>query len=159
MVRHFTVEHSILIHAPIERCFALSTSIPLVQRILGMRPVHGRTSGFVAEGDTVLWRGWQLGLPQFHESLIRPFDPPNYFRDSMLSGRFRTFHHDHRFHPQADGSTLLADRVHFSMPFGLAGALVGRTVLQPHVRTLLHRRFALLKQLAESSEWQRYLPA
>ncbi len=159
MARHFIVEHSILIHAPIERCFALSTSIPLVQRILGMRPVHGRTAGFVTAGDTVLWRGWQLGLPQFHESLIEPFERPTYFRDSMVRGRFRTFHHDHRFVPQSDGSTLLADQVHFSLPFGLPGAVVGRFLLLPHVRRLLRRRFALLKELAEGSGWQRYLPA
>ncbi len=24
-------------------------------------------------GDTVRWEGWQLGLPQFHESLIEAF--------------------------------------------------------------------------------------
>ena len=159
MARQFTVEHSILIHAPIERCFALSTSIALVQRILGMRPVRGRTTGFVTAGDTVLWRGWQLGLPQLHESLIQPFERPTYFRDSMVRGRFRSFHHDHRFLPQPDGSTLLADQVHFSMPFGLAGALVGRFLLLPHIRRLLRRRFALLKQLAEGSEWQCYLSA
>ena len=158
MPRHFTVEHSILIHAPIERCFALSTSIALVERILGMRPVRGRTTGFVTAGDTVLWRGWQLGLPQFHESLIEPFERPAFFRDSMVSGRFRTFHHDHRFTPQPDGSTLLADQVHFSLPFGVAGALVGRILLRPHVRRLLRRRFALLRHIAETSEWQRYLP-
>jgi hypothetical protein len=46
------------------------------------------------------------------------------------------------------------------MPFGLAGELVGRAILIPHIRGLLRRRFALLKRIAESpsEEWRSYLP-
>ncbi len=159
MPHELTLEDRVVIRAPIDRCFALSTSITLVQRILGMRPVRGRTAGFVTAGDTVLWRGWQLGLPQFHESRIAPFERPTFFRDSMVTGRFHSFHHDHHFAAQADGSTLLHDVLHFSMPLGPAGALVGRLIMVPHICGLLRRRFALLKHIAESSEWQRYLPA
>lgn len=159
MPHTFTVEEQTRIHAPTERCFALSTSITLVERILGMHPVRGRTAGFVTEGDTVLWRGWQLGLPQVHESLIHPFHRPTFFRDSMIAGRFRSFQHDHHFAPQTDGSTLLHDVLQFSMPLGPAGALAGGLILLPHIRRLLRRRFALLKSLAESQQWRAYLPA
>jgi ligand-binding SRPBCC domain-containing protein len=159
MAGQFVVRDRILIAAPIERCFLLSTSVALVERELGMHPVRGRTTGLVEGGDTVRWQGWQLGLPQFHESLIEPFEPPHYFRDRMIAGRFQSFQHDHRFEPQPDGRILLADEIRFTMRWGWAGALAGRWILLPHIRGLLRRRFAMLKQIAESEEWRRYIPA
>ena len=159
MAHQFQLEDQILVHAPAERCFLLSTSIAIVQRELGMHPVRGRTSGHVVGGDTVLWKGWQLGLPQFHESLIQPFDPPFFFRDQMISGRFATFQHDHSFIDRGSGDVLLHDQLRFTMPFGAAGNLVGRLVLVPHIRRLMRRRFSLIKRIAETEEWRKYLPA
>jgi ligand-binding SRPBCC domain-containing protein len=158
MVRQFTLRDEIVINAPIERCFLLSTSLEIVALELKMRPTRGRTSGLVTAGDTVRWQGWQLGLPQMHESLIEPFEPPIFFRDRMISGRFARFEHDHHFTDRGDGSVLLSDEVRFGMPFGWPGYLAGRYILEPHIRGLLHRRFALLKRLAEGEEWREYLP-
>ena len=155
----FTLRHQIDIEAPIERCFLLSTNIAIVQKELGMRPVEGRTSGLVSGGDKVLWKGWQLGLPQFHHSLISRFDPPRFFQDTMVAGRFKTFQHDHAFTANPDGSVTLRDELRFSMPFGPLGWIVGRLLLVPHIQGLLRRRFALLKRLAETDAWQEYLPA
>jgi hypothetical protein len=154
----FTLRHSILVHAPIERCFLLSTSIAIVRKELGMTPVDGRTTGLVSGGDTVRWEGRQLGFWNFHVSLIAAFDPPHFFQDRMLAGRFRSFEHDHRFDQTPDG-VLLHDELRFTMPFGPLGWMVGRVVLVPHIRGLLRRRFLLLKRLAETDEWREYLTA
>ena len=155
----FTLRDSILINAPIERCFQLSTSIEIVHKELGMTAIAGRTSGLVTAGDTVRWQGWQLGFPNYHVSLISAFDPPNFFQDRMLAGRFRTFEHDHHFASTPVG-TLLSDEVRFIMPLGIPGLIVGSAILVPHIRALLHRRFHLLKRIAESEseEWRQYLP-
>ena len=80
----FTLRDSILIHAPIERCFALSTSIAIVQRELRMNPVAGRTSGLVTGGDTVRWEGLQFGFRNFHVSIIVPDLEPA----ALLSGPY-----------------------------------------------------------------------
>jgi ligand-binding SRPBCC domain-containing protein len=157
MARTFTLRDEIEVHAPIERCFLLSTSVELVQRELGMRPVRGRTTGLVVSGDTVCWQGWQLGLPMFHESLIDPFDPPVFFRDRMIAGRFATFEHDHHFIDRHNGGVLMSDELRFTMPFGKLGELVATAILIPHIRGLMKRRFALLKQLAEGDGWKTYL--
>lgn len=146
-----------VVHAPIERCFLLSTSIEIVEQELSMRPVRGRTSGLVTGGDTVRWKGWRLGLPQFHESLIERFEPPGFFRDRMIAGRFGTFEHDHHFSDRGDGSVLLRDEVRFTMPWGWAGDLVGRWVIVADIRGLMKRRFARIKRIAESEEWRAYL--
>ena len=152
----FCVKESIQVNAPIERCFLLSTSVPLVRKILGMRPVEGKTTGLVTLGDRVLWRGWKFGLPVKHETLITGFDAPFFFQDSMASGQFREFHHDHRFR-ETGGGTLFEDVVEFSLPFAAAGQVVGRMVVVPHVLGLLRRRFGMLKRIAEGDEWKQFL--
>jgi ligand-binding SRPBCC domain-containing protein len=161
MAHPFKLRESITIHAPIERCFLLSTHLAIVQQELGMRPVQrsnkGRIEGFVQDQDTIRWQGWKFGLPQFHESLIEAFDPPHFFRDRMIAGRFRSFEHDHAFEELADGSTRLIDELRFIMPFGRLGDLAGAVLLSPHIHNLIRRRFQRLRHIAESDAWQQYL--
>ena len=167
-MRDFVVRDSTIIHAPIERCFLLSTSIELVQRTLGLRPVPAesrRSAGLITAGDQLVWRGWKFGLPQLHETLITGFDEPRFFQDTMGRGRFAHFQHDHHFtaiqHPvQGSGDrpvTRLTDEVRFTMPLGWAGALIGRWVMVPHVRGLVRRRFALLNRIAAGDAWRQFL--
>ena len=159
MSREFVLRDEVMIHAPMERCFLLSTSVEIVERELHMHPERGRMSGFVQGGDTVLWKGWKFGLPQFHESLIEEFRPFRFFRDRMISGRFRAFEHDHSFDLLPDGSVRMRDEIRFRMRWGRLGEIVGVVLLMPHIRGLLRRRFGLLKRIAESEEWRGYIPA
>lgn len=155
----FILRDQIVVHAPVERCFLLSTSVAVVERELKMHPVAGRTTGFVEDGDTVLWKGWRLWLPQFHQSEVRQFEANHFFQDRMLRGRFKSFEHDHAFLNQGKGAVMLRDELRFTMPFGLAGWMVGRWVLVPHIRGLMRKRFALIKGLAEGEGWREYLQA
>lgn len=156
----FSLRHGLLVQAPIERCFALSTHLAVVERELGMHPVEGRIAGLITAGDTVRWEGLQLGFASHHVSLIVPdaWDPPHFFQDRMIDGRFRTFEHDHRF-IETENGTFLDDCVRFTLPLGWAGELVGRMILVPHILGLMRRRFALIQRLAETEEWRDYLPA
>ena len=161
----FVVRGQVRVRAPIERCFLLSTSIELVQRTLGLRPIAAesrKAGGLIAPADQLVWRGWKFGLPQMHETLITAYEPPHFFQDTMGRGRFARFQHDHRFTAIADRpgeeTTLLEDEVRFAMPFGWPGWLAGRLVMAPHIRGLVRRRFALLKRTAEGENWRRYLP-
>jgi ligand-binding SRPBCC domain-containing protein len=157
MHREFQLREEIVVHAPVERCFLLSTSVEIVERELGMHPVRGRTSGLVVEGDTVRWEGWQLGLPQFHESLIDVFHPLVFFRDRMIAGRFARFEHDHHFTDRGDRTVLLWDELRFTMRWGWIGTFIGQRILVPHIRGLMRKRFTLLKEIAEGDEWHSYL--
>lgn len=147
-----------LVRAPIERCFALSTHVGIVEQELGMHPVEGRTGGLVTAGDTIRWEGIQLGFANYHVSLIVPetWNPPNSFQDRMIAGRFRSFEHDHRL-VEATNGTFLDDEIRFRMPFGWPGWLVGRAILVPHILGLMRRRFNLLKRIAETDEWRDYI--
>jgi len=156
MGRTFRLRDRVVIDAPIERCFRLSTSIEVVGLTLGMRPVEGKLGGMILAGDQLVWRGWKFGLPQMHETLITGFDEPRFFQDTMGRGRFATFQHDHHF-MDTQGGTLLEDELRFSMPLGWAGEMVGRVVMIPHIKGLLRQRFALLKRLAEGDGWREYV--
>jgi ligand-binding SRPBCC domain-containing protein len=152
----FTISDSIHINAPIERCFLLSTSIELVGKTLGMRPIEGKTSGTIVDGDRIVWAGWKFGLPQMHESLITRYERPAFFQDTMARGRFKRFQHDHQL-TEIDGHTLLNDKLRFSLPLGWPGKMVARHVVVPHLCRLLRQRMLLLKKVAEGDEWRRYL--
>jgi ligand-binding SRPBCC domain-containing protein len=169
-MRDFTREpivESVTVRAPIERCFALSTRIELVQRTLGMRPVAGVTSGHVGEGSRVTWSGWKFGLPTRHHTLITAFEPPHsnassnrvtFFQDTQERGRFAFFQHDHFFIEEVDGErkTVLRDEVRFALPFGVLGRLAATYLLAPHIRKLTRQRFAMIKELAEGEGWREW---
>ncbi len=158
------------IHAPLDRVFALSTRIELVQRTLGMQLVDtgvagGITSGHITANSRVVWRGWKFGLPTAHHTLITAFEAPHttaagqtsaFFEDSQEQGRFRTFRHEHFFTETAD-ETNLEDHIHFTLPFGPFGRIAAKLLLAPHIRKLARRRFALIKQLAESEGWREWI--
>ena len=152
----FRVKDSMHVQAPVDRVFLLATSVPLVEKILGMRPIEGNARGLIQPQDRVLWRGWKFGLPTTHETLITGYERPMFFQDTQGKGRFRFFQHDHEFH-EVDGQTLMLDVVRFSLPFGLLGRLVGKHFVAPYVLKLMGRRFLLLKRTAEGADWARWI--
>lgn len=152
----YRIKESIHINAPIDRCFLLSTSIEIVAETLHLTPVSGQTTGLIVNGSRLLWRGWKFGLPAWHETLITGYDRPSFFQDTMASGMFRDFQHDHRFE-DIDGRTLLIDIVRFNMPLGPIGKLIAKAVVIPHILDTMQKRFQLLKRLAEGSDWERYI--
>jgi len=153
----YTISDTMHINAPIERCFLLSTSIDLVALSLNMKSVMGKTTGLIEANDQLVWHGWKFGLPQMHETLITGYDRPNFFQDTQGRGRFKRFQHDHSF-SQIGGHTLLHDKIRFTLPFGFIGDIVAKHILVPYVSALLHRRLQMLKRVAESEEWRKYLP-
>ena len=152
----FRVKESMHVNAPADRCFLLSTNIGLVQKIIGLKAVEGKSSGLVVGGDQLVWRGWKFGIPAMHETLITGYDRPVFFQDTMGRGRFASFQHDHHFQ-EVGGYTLLRDIVKFSLPLGFAGHFVGKYIVVPHVLHLMQRRFQLLKRIAEGPDWQQYV--
>lgn len=157
----FVVSDRIHVNAPIERCFLLSTSLELVRQSLKMRLLaeqSTRATGLAEGGDRLLWQGWVFGMPQRHESLISQYERPAFFQDTMQSGRFKRFQHDHTF-TEFGGRTLLNDKIRFSLPLGPLTRPLGQFVVTPHIARLLRHRLELLKRVAESEDWKHYLPA
>lgn len=153
----FTISDTIHIHAPIQRCFLLSTNVQLLQQTLGMHLTEDTPEGLAVGGDRLLWSGWKFGLPQRHETLVTRYERPEFFQDTMQRGRFKRFQHDHNF-IEIDGQTLLTDKLRFSLPMGWLGKKLAKHVVVPYIARLVRHRLELLKQVAESEEWRHYLP-
>jgi len=153
-----------LIHAPLPRVFDLARSIEV--HLLGN--VHSseqavaeqgsRTSGLMTLGERVTWRARHFGVRQRLTSQITRFDPPHAFQDTMLAGAFAFMQHDHFFLTLPGGATRMRDDFRFAAPIPLLGLLAERLVLARYMRSLLRERNAIIQQVAESDEWQQYLP-
>ena len=155
------IELTVFVRAPTQRVFDLSRSIDLHMASTahtGERAVAGVTSGLIGLHQEVTWRARHLGVWQELTSRITQMTPPGHFRDSMVSGAFRRFNHDHHFEPDADG-TRMRDVFDFDSPFGPAGKLADALFLTAYMRRLLERRNQVIKAAAESEDWRKHLPA
>ena len=151
-----------IIEAPIERCFDLSRSIEvhlLGTEQTGEQAIGGVTSGLIGLGEFVRWRATHLGMKQHLASRITAYDRPSYFQDTMIEGAFRSMQHDHFFREFSPGKTEMKDKFVFAAPVPLLGLIAEKLVLKRYMRNLLTHRNAILKQVAESNQWAKFLVA
>jgi ligand-binding SRPBCC domain-containing protein len=149
------IELETFIAAPPERCFDLSLSVDLHLDSTAKtqeRVVSVPTSGVLGPGDTVTWEARHLGRRRRLSTRITVHDRPRMFRDEMTSGPFRRLAHDHVFEP-LDGGTRMTDAFEFASAFPPFDSLV----LVPYLRRLLLGRNMLIRQVAETDGWRRYL--
>ncbi len=147
------------IAAPPERVFDLARSIDAHQQSAEgthERAVAGVTSGLIGLGDEVTWEARHFGVKQRLTVRITGFERPARFQDIMVAGAFKSMKHDHEFIAQPPG-TLMVDRFEFESPFGLLGRMADRLFLFGYMRRFLVRRNQVLKALAESEDWKRYV--
>lgn len=154
------IELETAIRAPVERVFDLARSIDAHTRSTegsGELAVAGRTSGLIELDETVTWEARHFGVKQRLTVKITEFDRPRMFEDEMMEGAFASMRHTHRFEP-ADGGTMMKDEFRFKAPLGILGRIAERLFLTRYMRRFLVIRNSVLKDMAESDEWQRYLP-
>jgi ligand-binding SRPBCC domain-containing protein len=149
------------IGAPPDRVFDLALSIDAHQQSAKEtheRAVGGVTHGLIGMGDEVTWEARHFGIKQKLTVRVTGFERPYRFQDVIVAGAFKSMRHDHEFIAQPPG-TLMVDRFEFESPFGILGRTVDRFFLYGHMRRFLMRRNQVLKDLAESGDWGRYVPA
>ena len=147
------------ISAPPERVFDLARSIDAHQDTTAgtaERAIAGVTAGLIGAGEEVTWEARHFGVRQRLKVKITQLNRPSHFQDVMLEGAFAHMIHDHFFEPAATG-TLMIDRFNFKAPLGILGRLAERLFLTRYMRRFLERRNILLKRIAESGEWEKYL--
>lgn len=153
------IELKTLMDAPRERVFDLARSIEAHQvTSAGTRAeaVAGVTSGLLGLDDTVTWEAHHLGLRRRLTVRLTQLDRPRHFQDVMVRGAFGHMTHDHHFEEQ-DGQTLMTDRFDFCAPHGILGRILDRLYLEGYMRRFMQQGNRILKRIAESDEWQRYL--
>ncbi len=76
----------------------------------------------------------------------------------MVEGIFRSMQADHLFRRLPSGATELRDIFAISAPFPILGLIAEWLFLRRYMVALNRERNAVIKRVAESDEWQRYLP-
>lgn len=154
-----TIDLELLVRAPVERVFDLSRSVDVHVASTsgtGERAVAGVTTGLLEQGDEVTWEAKHFGVRQRLTSRMVSVSRPFHFRDSMVSGAFLRFDHDHTF-VATDGGTLVTERFDFDAPLGPLGALANALFLTAYMRSFLTERLHVIRDLAESERWQPFL--
>ena len=92
---------------------------------------------------TIRW----LGIPLRWKTVIREYQPPQFFVDEQVQGPYVLWRHQHTF-TKTEGGTLVGDHVDYSLPFGLLGQIVHATVVKRQVLAIFeYRQRALAKLL------------
>ncbi|MEK6205566.1 MAG: SRPBCC family protein [Amylibacter sp.] len=147
------------IDAPIETVFDLSRSIDLhVESTYqtNEKAIAGCTSGLIDLGEAVTWEATHFGIRQQLTTKVVEFDRPHHFRDSMVSGAFRRFDHDHHFQGN-NQQTVMRDIFDYTSPLGLLGSVADVLFLKRYMWRLLNKRNQLIKTVAENGNIDRYL--
>jgi hypothetical protein len=158
------IEEITVIEAPIERCFDLSRSVEvhLLDNIHSGEQATaegGVTSGLIELGQQVTWRARHFGVWQNLTSELTVFQPPTYFRITMVKGIFRSMRGDHLFRTLPSGATEMKDLFFVAAPLPILGPIAEALFLRRYMLSLLRERNVVIKRLAESStDWQLYLP-
>ncbi len=147
------------IDAPIERVFDLARCIDLHAESLSKtkeKAIAGVTKGLINKDETVTWEAVHFAIKQKLTSKITVFEPPRHFRDSMLKGAFKRFDHDHFFETKGS-QTIMKDVFDYDSPLGFLGNIADALFLESYMRNLLEARNTLIKSVAESDGWKKYI--
>lgn len=112
------------------------------------KAIAGATSGLIDLNETVTWRGKHFGLYLTHKSRITAMTFYDYFVDEMEEGKFKTFKHEH-FFEEANGITIMKDKLQYETPFGIFGKLFDILLLKKHLKKFLLERNKTLKEVSE----------
>jgi ligand-binding SRPBCC domain-containing protein len=158
------LEERTQIKAPITRCFDLARSIEV--HVLGnvhfgenALAVGDVNSGLIEMGQTVVWRARHFWIWQTLTSKMTAFDRPAFFEDTMIRGAFKSMRHEHFFRSLPRGGTEMKDVLYFAAPLPILGKIAEAFILPRYMQNLLHERNVILKQVAESDGWRKYLPS
>ncbi|HET7624063.1 MAG TPA: SRPBCC family protein [Verrucomicrobiae bacterium] len=147
------------INAPVERVFDLCRSIELHETSTKKskeRAVAGTTRGLIGSGETVTWEATHFFIRQRLSVKITKMDRPNFFEDKMIQGAFRQFTHQH-FFERAENGTRMRDVFEFDSPFGFIGKIADFLFLKSYMRRLIADRNTVIRQIAESDQWKKFL--
>jgi hypothetical protein len=161
--RMIRIEETTLIHAPMQRCFDLSRSV----EVHLLSNVHSGeqalatgdvTAGLVGLGEQVTWRAKHFGVWQTLTSRMTALESPTFLQVTMVRGVFRSMQADHLFRELDGGVTEMRDVFRIAAPLPVLGCVAEVLFLRRYMLALLRERNAVIKRVAETDAWRRYLP-
>nr|WP_321398134.1 TIGR01777 family oxidoreductase [uncultured Desulfobacter sp.] len=116
----FTQKTTIL--APVSKVFAWHARAGAIDRLTppwAPLTLVSRKGKGVDKGVEVTFKIKVFGVPMTWKARHIDYRENQMFRDRQLKGPFAEWEHSHLFHEQANGSTVMEDRVKFRLPFGI----------------------------------------
>ena len=156
-----TLRTEILVFAPQQRCFDLARSVEmhvLSAKPIGGKAVAGRTAGLSERHDRTTWSARFFGVRFTLSTEITEFDAPHHFADVLCRGMLAHFGHQYTFQPIGAAQTRITDELSFESPLGVLGRLFDRVILRSWMQAAANFRALCLKRIAESEQWQKYVP-
>jgi len=153
------IKIELTVNAPVDRVFDLARCIDLHEATMSKhkeKAIGGVTKGLIGMGESVTWEATHFGIKQKLTSKITAFERPKYFRDSMVKGAFKRFDHDH-FFEQSGEQTLMKDVFDYDPPIGILGKFADALFLEKYMREMLAERNQIIKTIAESEDWRKFL--
>lgn len=103
------------------------------------------SSPAISAGTTITYRLRLHGIPFRWKTLIKEWEPGQYFIDTQEKGPYAIWHHTHRFHAVV-GGTLMTDEVKYKVPLGWLGESAALPLVRSEVRKIFqHRRHVIAK--------------
>lgn len=87
-----------------------------------------------------------LGIPMPWVTEITHVSDRNYFVDEQRFGPYSLWHHMHRFE-EVDGGVMMTDILHYRIPMGPVGKLMGKLFIDNKVNGIFEYRTKVLEQL------------
>jgi uncharacterized protein (TIGR01777 family) len=84
------------------------------------------------------------GLEMLWLSDITEVKDGEWFRDVQRTGPFDLFDHTHRFEPKPDGTSVMEDRIRYSLPLGRLGDSLGHSMVRRKLGELFAYRHRVL---------------
>ena len=81
---------------------------------------------------------------------------PSLWIDSMVSGAFRRFDHDHEFRVEGE-DTIMVDRFDYTSPLGPLGMIADFLFLESYMRKFLIQRNEIIKKVVDSGRASEFL--
>jgi len=100
----------------------------------------------MSTGSVLDYRLRWLGVPLRWRAYVREYDPPFRFLDVQLLGPCTRWEHRHRF-LEADGGTVVEDRVVYRLPLGVLGKILHAAVVGRQLRAAWAYRTRQLEAL------------
>jgi ligand-binding SRPBCC domain-containing protein len=101
----------------------------------------------LAGGTMQEYRIRWLRVPLRWESLIAEFDEGRSFTDVQTYGPYAYWRHEHTFEAVDDESTLVRDRVQYSLPFGVLGPLTHALLVRRQLDDIFDYRARVIEDV------------
>ena len=147
------------IKAPSDRVFDLSRNVDLHKHSMGRfreEIINGTITGPLELDQTVTWKARHLFKDRILKIKMTKIERPGYFKDEQVQGPFKLLRHEHYFKSIENG-TIMIDQFLYEPPKGFFMKLIDMLYLEKYMTSLLNQRNEVIKKVAESDQWKKYL--